>query len=320
MKKISDEQLDKMLSEYCEAESTEAFVFDADHKKEKIIPFWKNSRMVAAAAGFILVSILSITLFFTVVNKASTPIAVAPSPKESSAPETTAGESGSLPTEYPNGITFSTESGGVSSSEPYTPPATDAYGHILPTEKSQAPTTTVNETSVPSTSPKPTDGARESPTEPTPPKPTEHTPTPTEGEPAVPVNPTEPLEPPWNLPTEPFDPPWWIEETEPPGAGEPWLVPDYPSPVEAVIQTSKLNGSSDVYCKVFNSSGRRLGSRDLYDQSHAAQITYQTAQMTSVCYYIPEEVSYSMNEGEYYNYVFYGSDGKVLTQVQTYYG
>ena len=69
MKNLSDDRLEKMLTDYMEAEPQQSFVYDPDRKEEKIIPFARYRKQLAAVASLVLVSVLSLVLYFSIGNK-----------------------------------------------------------------------------------------------------------------------------------------------------------------------------------------------------------------------------------------------------------
>lgn len=328
MKNISDERLDQMLTEYCEADTEQSFVFDPNRKREKIVPFARMNRMALAAASFVLVSVLSLTVYFLFGNKNHTPIAVSPSPVSVSTPSTPTGESGG----DPQPVTEPTEPRSFLQSivDFLFPQPDNQNGNsifISPTEKSVKPTEPVKGT-------KPTERAGEKPTEKTAPQPTVKPTQPDHVPPTIPVDPTwnppqptVPAEPPWNPPTQGgSDPyPWDPEPTDPPDEGD---EPGCDIPTEgggtmatppyicAYIDASLLNGSTTIYCKVYNSSGRRLGSSDLYDWTHEAYVDYSAGDRYAEVVFEP--IDGSITEPGYYNFVFYDGSGRLLTQIQEY--
>lgn len=313
MKKISDERLEQMLTAYCKAESGQSFVVDPDHKREKLIPFGRFSRTAAVAAGLILVSVLSLTVYFSFGNKINTPIAVTPSPQSAITPSAPAGESGGDPQQdapeptqpkslWQNIVDF------------LFPQLTDnnssATNRISPTENSG----TVNNRTSPTQSnrkpaapfatealkPKPTQKTGENATEtpvvqPTdilPIKPTEILP-----EPTVPCDPpsNDPTEgSPYPLEPEPTDPPGegdepgYMEPTQPPEGGLPYeytMIEWFPASTSSstpqgelivTFQEKYLNADGLVYCRLFDNHknyGEMLGHPNPFDSSHTAVVT-----------------------------------------------
>ena len=54
MKNLSDDRLEKMLTDYMEAEPQQSFVYDPDHHSEKIIPFVRFRKQLIAAASCLM--------------------------------------------------------------------------------------------------------------------------------------------------------------------------------------------------------------------------------------------------------------------------
>ena len=63
----------KMLTNYCEADSQQTFTFDPEKKSEKIIPFVRFRKQLIAAASLVLVSVLSLIIYFSFGNINNTP-------------------------------------------------------------------------------------------------------------------------------------------------------------------------------------------------------------------------------------------------------
>ena len=91
MKKISDERLEKMLTNYCEADTQQTFTFAPERKREKIIPFVRFRKQLIAAASLVLVSVLSLIIYFSFGNINNTPLTVAPSQHKLITPSSTEG-------------------------------------------------------------------------------------------------------------------------------------------------------------------------------------------------------------------------------------
>lgn len=320
MKKISDERLDQLLTEYCEADGQQSFTFHPDEKSEKIIPFARINRTVLAAASLVLVSVLSLTVYFLFRNKNHAPVPVAPSPQSVTTPSAPTGESGGdLPGQQDGSAPTEPKSGLQQIMDWLLPKPTTAAGTpnqiTFPTEKNNNPTTpSTKETTKPGSSVKPTEKSFSNPTE----KPSAN---PTEkpiGTPTQVPEPTIPCAPPSNDDPEP----WTPEETAPPGDNEPGCViptegggmmksPD----IFVYIDSALMDNYTRVYCKVYDSSGGRLGSSTLYDSSHMASVLNIGSQHASVVYEVPDGV---VTQPGYYNYVFYDQHGRLLAQVQEY--
>ena len=321
MKKISDERLEEMLTSYCKDSPEQSFVYDPAAKTDKAIPFWGAHRALAAAASLVLVSALSLTVYFLFGNKPDAPFAVAPSSQSVITPSAPAGESdGDISTE--NDLTQPTEerSGLQRIMDALFPkPSQESNGsdrsasspnNKNTAEKNNKPTTT------PSggvKKPNPTENTNGTPTlDPT--TPYFVTPTQTHNDP----QPTEPpADPPWSDdPTQPpVDDPW-DPETPTEGGGDVELPrDDEPIYINVYIDTDIVRDYSYVYCKVYDNNGTRMGSADLYDDSHIAVLFERWKAKTRINYEVPEGL---ITQSGYYNFVFYDNNGKVLTQTQEY--
>lgn len=297
MMRMTDEKLDAMLSDYCKAEPERVFEFKPDKAEKSAAPILlSRKRRLIAAASLVLVSVLSIAIYFLIGNKIGSPIAVAPVVSGTEATENSSIPAGVYPPDASDGRTDTTVR------TPTSP--TDSRGTATeptsPTSSRRSPTTQPSTTAA--TSQRPT--ANTTPTQssalPTeaPVKPTQH-----------PIPPTETtVEPPFELPTI-----ITIEETETPTEGEPELPPQYSLTVEDSVSLDSVYDG--VYCKLYNSSGNRLGGANLYDQTHIAYISSVYGDIAVVRYSAPEGLITSPG---YYNYVFYDSSGKLLAQGQTY--
>ena len=331
MKNISDERLETMLTEYCEADCGQSFVFDPERKREKLVPFARINRTAAAAASLVLVSVLSLTVYFLFGNK-NAPLVVASPSADVTTPTASANGSGGSSTQR-NGETAPTESKSVMEQiidflfpKP-TETGSAAQTAVTPTEKPSRQLSHVTPTeskNVPTTHTSPTEGAGEKATEKAVSPPTEKpivTPTePAAQAPTTYVPPTVPCDPPGND-TPGDDPPY---PTEAPGEGD---EPGFVEPTEggvmsgnmfevyASIDSSQLDEHSVIYCKVYDSAGRRLGSMDVFDASHVAIILNRGAQVTRVLYEMSPDLIDSPGT---YRFVFYDDSGKQLAQMQEY--
>lgn len=194
-------------------------------------------RMISAAAVF-LVGVIGISVYFFFRNIDITPLV--------SAPATQA-------TEHQTDI-----------AEPQTEPMTDIPTEVsgtVPTEPlSTIPPTVVS--TVPSEAPPQTPPVV-APTKPTPTAPVMIPPDP----PTEP--PTTPAIQPSEEPTEPPDPLTPSESTDP-------IVPQREKEFASVgymVPISSYSGSEDLYCRLYSSSGRLIGSGDLYDESRRVYFT-----------------------------------------------
>lgn len=324
MKKISDERLDKMLADYCEADAGQTFTFDPEKKREKLIPFVRFRKQFIAAASLVLVSVLSLIIYFSFGNINNTPLTVAPSGHKIITPSSTEGGGGGDPDQQDG--TAPTESKSVLQRirDFFFPDASDDTGTssserggssatVLPTEQGNGAAGRSPSRRNPSAVPSAT-------------QPSDFPPKATESGASTPI--TEPATeadaPPHVLPTEPIDPPWNDPEpTDPPGEGdEPWLIPPSEggimvgAPVEAYARfdSSLMVGVTGVYCKVY-SDDSLIGSSDLYDRSHCAYILDSASGQTDVVYETPEGLINSVGK---YVFVFYDQNGNELARERKY--
>lgn len=326
MKKISDERLEKMLTNYCEADSQQTFTFDPEKKREKLVPFARYRKQLIAAASLVLVSVLSLIIYFSFGNINNTPLTVAPSPHKIITPSSTEGGGGGDPDQQDS--TTPTEPKSIlqrirdlffpDSSDDSAASSSDHNGSsaaVSPTEQKSGSAGRSPSRRNPSTIPSATQ-----PSDP-PPKATEaHAPTPI----AEPT--TEPDAPPYVPPTEPIDPPPGDvpEPTDLPGDEDPWLILPTEGgvmtrpPVEAMarIKSDQMEGVTAVYCKVYSKYGF-IGSEDLYDRSHQAEILDTSSQYTEVLYETPDGLIFRPG---FYTFVFYDQNGNELAQWQDYCG
>lgn len=194
-------------------------------------------RMIAAAAVF-FVGLVSVSVYFLFRNMDTAPLVAAPAPRASEQPTDESEPQTELLTDAP------TEAVMTGATEPVStiPPI------AVPTVPSEEP---------PQTSPVVV------PTQPTPTAPVVIPPDP----PAEP--PTTPAMQPSEEPTEPPDPPSPSVGTEP-------IVPQTGKEIASVgymVPLSSYTGSDDLYCRLYSSSGRLIGSDDLYDESRRVYFT-----------------------------------------------
>lgn len=323
MDRMTDDKLDMMLSNYCEAEPEKAFVYKPDHRRKPVILSFAAGRRLTAAAGLVLVSALSIALYFLFGNKMNTPIVISPSTQSTVPHNTDGAEAGSdSPSDSPDSTVAETQAKGLIEM------IADFLG--LSDERTESPTE----------APTPPGGTRPaSATVPTAP----YSPEPTSGivKPAVPsessgsetqgytppptAKPTVPVEPPWvEYPTEgeiepieptdsePWLPPYKPPETEPPTEGEIETPGCTVGVFRAKLDLSLLSGyDGGVYCKIYDSKGRLLGDSNLYSDEHLADV--ELLSKYADAYYEAE-----VPELGYYNYVFYTEEGRLLAQGQVY--
>ncbi len=297
MRKISEERLDQMLTNLCESEPEQPFIYRQPEPETAPIPFYTRYKGLAAAAVLVFVSALSLTVYFFWGNKAASPIPVLPAPF-GTAPSVSATAGDGEPQTGESRVQTSSESPAQAPSD-------------SPTSRRDA-----TAPSVPSSR-----RATVSPTEAT--KPTERQ------EPTEKASPTaEPPSPP--PPTIPIAPPWVDDPTEPSGWHDPPTEGDEPgldTPTEGGIMTpasvefygsfgsGRLPADRRVYCKLYDSSGRLVGDSYVYSAGHLAEIVSEGGGIVYVLYTAPD--GWIQSAG-YYNFVFYDSNGTLLTQGQEY--
>lgn len=313
MKNISDERLEKMLANYCEADYGQSFEYHPAPKKEKVIPVARFSKAAVAAASLVLVSVLSMTLYFLFGNKISTPIAVVPSPQSATTPSAPAGVSGGDNAQNQDGSAEPTQGQSLIQQiiSGRFPVPTETVSAASPTEKKNPQPTEkpAGKPSVKATE-KPGQKATEKPS----PLPTERPSLQSTEKPVADATQPEP-EPTTYLPTEPQMPPWNDDPDPPTEGGEPGIF--IPAPVEfyGSFDRSCLPADHILYCKIYDSAGKLLGDRDLYASEHLAEIIRVTDTAVLAEYSVPEGMIW---DSGYYNYVFYDSRGTLLTQGQEY--
>ena len=256
---------------------------EREEQQAAAVPFWRRSRVIAAAASIVLVgalSILMVQLFGSVppaVTKSyATEIVWATDENgETTASEVVIAEGGDQPADPPR--TDGTVGGeaiaptGPHSSESGTSPTES--GRKDPTAKT-SPTdgTKTDPSAVPSTEPAAVSTqtpqyATSAPTESASPRPTEA---------------PRPTELPWVAPTEPAIQPPTVTPWFPDDPTEP---PSYPRTITVYLNKrfSGLTASSTVYVSVYDSSGSRLGDDDPYAAQHIA-VTNESGSFIAVSY------------------------------------
>ena len=222
-----------------------------------------------AAASLVLVSVLSLAIYFSIGNKIVVPVAVKPSSSateivwstdesgETIATEVVIVPDGTRPTEPKSGIAQTIESifGTRDNTLPTTAPDTD-HGRMTPTTKTS-----------------PIDGRSD---------PMQSTDTSTQGdEPQKPTQPpteepepVEPTEPPDNppVPTEPpEDPP---DPTEPPDDPPNPTESPYKDVISDLVYIGEIPDGSVIYCWLYDDhSHRRMYENDAYTEMFYAEVT-----------------------------------------------
>lgn len=260
-------------------------------RKPAVIP-WYRRRAAVAAASLVLVSVLSLTVYFLFRNKTTPPVAVKPSSTEPAWATDAYGET-IAPDEdrAPDGSVYYDENGNV------IPPDKIVYGTespsstiIAPTEKGKtAPTTKLNPND-PTSQPNATESGApfSDPTEPSTEVPWEKDPT--EGDPE-PIAPTEPLEPP-DMP-DPTSAPW-----------------DADSSIRVMLTADKVPSDGVVYCKfVSRVTGKVYGDYDDFDDERLM------IRLSKIVYYYDCSAHFKvpfMFEADDCIYYVYDSKGNIL--------
>lgn len=279
-----------------------------------VIPFRRRPRVIAAAAGIVLVSILSVILYFAVGS--NPPVSVKPSSVGNSLPteviwstdaygETVATEyvvvpDGSAPQNgtSPAAGTIGRAADPTDSPNTAAAPATTASGSPSSTEKPSATESSAS-TSQPNDNgddPVPTEAKPDSVTEPDLP----YEPTPLTEAPCFPDNPTNP--------PRPTDPP---HPTDPPPTEDP--DPDakyYRNTIETIVNVGEIPQGSPLYLKLIDGHGNLLGDPDLFSDQHRVNVVWWQGSSVKISY-TPKDYGIIPKRG-YYRYKIYDQNGKSL--------
>ena len=300
MNRMTDEKLEKLLADYYESEPSHILTYRREEEKPSAaaVPFgWKR---LAAAASLVLVTALSIGLYFLFGNKTGAPLAVAPSSQSATTPSAQRGESDgdaplptggeAAPTEPPSTIgqiirgrfpsPSEALSGSLPTNRPSTPGSAPSSGQpaVKPTERP------ANTLSPAHTSPASVSPAQVSPTQvsPAPVSPTHVSPAPVSPTqaPPIPVSPTEPPEnsdPTSPAPTQgmdypdPWDPHQPPSMEDPTQGDDPWLYPTAPEPDNYCYAYIPYDGGN-LYCVIEDKNGAVMGDPDRLSSQHLAEI------------------------------------------------
>ena len=293
--KVPDELMEKLL----------AIPETEEEKAPAVIPWWRN-RAVIAAVSLVLVSALSLIVYFLIGNKINVPIAVKPSPSATEIVWSTDENGETVATEViivPDG---NNDQDGMTPTEPKSVIAQiieSIFGTRDTTDPTTAPDTDRGRTS-PTTKTSPTDGKTD---------PTQSADTPTQGhEPAKPTQPPteepEPIEP-----TEPYDdPPEPTVPMEPPGPEDPTEPPDDPpnpteSPYKDVISDlvyiGEIPDGSVIYCWLYYNNWRMYND-DAYTAMFYADVT-PLGDGYAFLDYMPKAHGVDLPVAGHYQYVWY---------------
>ena len=281
MKKISDDRLEKMLTEYCEAPCERSFVFDPERAKGKAKPKIRYYRQLAAAAVFVIVGAIAVILFMN--RGAQPPVISAPTASQTA-------------TEY----TVAT------AVQPTVPTASPT---AAPTEKAtQKPTAapTQRSTQSGSNATQPVDQSSPAPAQqPSEAQPTQPAVAPTQAATTPPIAPTQK---PTAAPTEP------PTETRP-DKNDDLAAVGYDGVIIEKISAEDIGGDGLIYCRIFTEDGDLVGDGDPYSAERCAY-SYERDGVVTI-YYIPCDCIAMPYDGVY-RFEFYDETGKILFSGEEY--
>ena len=305
MSNRDNEQLDRLLAEfYDKAEPEQTYTFDLDSvKRSSPVPF-PISRRIMAAAGLVLVSALSVSLFLTFGGHSPAPPiapssqnAITPSQNESAprSDETTKNDS----TEAEKTEVAASTDAARTSSDPTEKTAATETASPVPTQSrdltpTQAQATQSSATSAPT----------QAPTQYSQPATQAPVPTPTQ----------QATQAPTQTATLPPKPQWPSENHS---SGDPGASPgeglSSQYKVKAITDSfdlSLLTGGYSVYCRILTEDGELLGDSDLYSGAHRARIDTVSGSRVYIVYR-PDDLGFEPDSQEY-RYEFYDKNGGLL--------
>ena len=283
--KVPDELMEKLL----------AIPETEEEKAPAVIPWWRN-RAVIAAASLVLVSVLSLIVYFLIGNKINVPVAVKPASSateiirstdengETVATEIVIVPDGTQPTESKSGIARIIESifGTRDNTAPTTAPD-NGRGRTTPTTKTSPTDGRTDPTQSADTSTQGTE--HQKPTQP----PTE------EPEPVEPTeppdDPPDPTEPPGEVPIEPPDDP--PEPTESP----------YKDSISDLVYIGEIPDGSVIYCWLYYNNWRMYND-DAYSSMFYADVT-PLGDGYAFLDYMPKAHGVDLPNAGHYQYVWY---------------
>lgn len=280
---------------------------DTAEKAPAALPWYRQTRMIAAAASIVLVTIMGFFAYFFFGNKNPIPVKTDPTVSVTDSPTNSASD-GIQPTEMPTAPAGSSSTDGrQNASSAPTQPATqiiiDSRGRqiVIP-----ASSTAPSDASSPATTPAATEPRQVDPTD---------APRPTPTQKPV-VNPTTAPEP-TTAPTPTTDP-----ATEKPTAEEEWPDPPVELPTEnnptespwaisltATIPYEIRSQQLPVYCKILRSNGTLVGDPDLFSNQHRASAYFNPKYDKAV--YEPFGNGLNLTYGVY-TYYFYDGTGEAF--------
>ena len=253
------------------------------------LPWYRRPSAVASAAAAVIVIGVTVSLAALFETKPALQV------KDSASVTETAGETAP----------------GVIPSAPEDTAPTAASTRPAATEDAQPAPTENKDRKIAPTGVTPTETVRIAPTEPAHAEPTAPAPVPS----PTPV-PTEapviqiPTEEPYEAPPEPTQSVPPTERPSEPPALEPEPTEPEPknelTPIGFMVPLSSYSGSGDIFCRLYNSAGRMIGSEELFDESHL--VYYTTGSGYLFLSYPLSRISEPLPPDNY-TLVFYDADG-----------
>lgn len=301
--KVPDELMEKLL----------AIPETEEQKAPAVIPWWRN-RAVIAAASLVLVSVLSLIVYFLIGNKIDVPVAMKPSKSATEIVWSTDENGETVATEViivpdghndPNGTTPTEPKSGLER----------FIESIFGPRDNTAPTTAASDRgrTTPTTKTSPTEGGRRNPI-----SPSQGAVTPTQGDQPI-VSPTEaPVEPtesydvpvePWDDPPDPTEPP--DEPTEapkPPDDPPAPTVSPYTDTISDLVYIGDIPDGSVIYCWLYDDiSHCRMYEDDAYTEMFYAEVT-PLGDGYALLTYTPKAHGVVLPESGSYRYLWYLSE------------
>lgn len=294
--KVPDELMEKLNA-----------IPENEEKKPAVIPFWRN-RAVIAAAGLVLVSLISLIVYFSIGNKPDLPLTILPSSTEQvwetdAHGETIVPDVESTPTVDDKDVVATRPNESTAISQ--TPSETIGHGGVSPTTET-----------------KPTENDRRTPT-----AVPDHVPVEKPTEPPSVIEPTEELPDPV-LPTEPPEdnpPPWELPDpTVPADDPPPVLEPTealYTDTISEVIYVGDMSDENVIYCWLYYNQYRMYGE-EAYTDKFAASVTPLGDGYVYLSY-TPKAHGVMIPQKGQYSYLWYlsdngGSKGRRLNRGKVY--
>ena len=313
MKNMTDERLDQLLGEYFASEPSCVLTYRGEPAAKAAPLLFPYRRVLATAASLVLVTLLSLTLYFSVGNNITDMIVSSPSEQDAAPSESGRGEGTRSDPSDASDETVSESTHSV------TPPAADSTvlpSEVIGTGPSAGVTPTEKRSSgrTPSGASPTTPQATQSADGAVSPQPTEKTPEPPiSTEAPAPVSPTQ-------RPTIPRDPPWNPEPEEPTGSGdapgEPVVYPTQPEPKNYCYAYIWYDNCA-YYCSIEDANGNILGDPDPYSAQHSAEIVYTYSNGYALLRWSPNEHGIRPSGG-YHHYKFINEYGNTVFEDYVY--